>query len=131
MATVQGNEEKLEIYNGASYDQICTTSLSLDRNNETDDVTNMCSERFKETASETRTYSVSADGVYDTTDAGYSSLKAAYDTGDGQILAQYTEVDGDVVAGTLQINSLTQSASHNQEVRWSLSGDFTGTVTVS
>lgn len=138
MATVQAKNVKLEIETAPAsgvYAQLCATDFSLDLAIETDNITDMCSNNWTETSSQIRTASLSLNGVFESTSTAYSALKTSFlsTTANlwGTVLARATDADGDVWSGTLQINSLGQSAAYNQDVRFSLDAAFSGAVSVA
>ena len=126
-----------------TWEELCTTDHSLDRTVETDDITDMCSEGWRETSSQLRQVSVPINGIYKSSQAAYDELLARYvavssktytiDATDyvcdwGQVPLKYTAPDGTVYTGVAQINSLGESSNYNQDVRFSLDMQFSGSV---
>jgi predicted secreted protein len=131
MGTVKSSETYYNIWTGSEYEKLCTTDHDFNMSIESDDVTDMCSDGWKESVSEIRSIAATANGVFESTDTVYAALKAAFfstASGWGQILAQFVSADGDTYGGTLQINSIGEASAYNQEVRFSLDASFTGTV---
>lgn len=131
MGTVNSSATYYNIWTGAAYEKLCSTDHDFNMSIESDDVTDMCSDGWKETVSEIRSIATTVNGVFESTCACYAALKAAFfstSSGWGQILAQFVSADGNTYGGTLQINSLGEASAHNQEVRFSVDGSFTGEV---
>jgi len=143
MASVQSSVTGLAIYVVDAYVPLCMTDSSFDLTIESDDITDMCSSGWRETKSQIRSVSFSGNGVFDSSSTAYAKLKArfvastddsalgGFTAGWGQCVAQVTDADADTYSGIMQINSLGQASSFNQEVRFSADFQFSGTPTIA
>ena len=145
MASVQSSVTKVEMCTiGTTYVQLCLTDSSFDMTIESDDVTTMCSDSWRETKSQIRSVSFSGNGIFDTTYTAYDILRtqawvatadATFDTtytvGWGQVLLRVTDADSITYKCVAQINSLGQASSFNTQVRFSMDLSFTGTPTIA
>ena len=142
MASVQSSLTKLEISVSDSFVQLCLTDSTFDLTIESDDITNMCSDGWRTTKSQIRQVGFSGNGIFETTSTAYAKLKARFAatsdetesgivSGWGQCVARVTDADGDTYTGAMQINSLGQASSFNQEVRFSADFQFSGEPTIA
>ena len=142
MSSIQSANTKVEIWTGSAYEQLCSTDHSLDFQMETDDITDMCSGQNRKTSSQIRQINLPVNGVYESTSNAYAKLKTRFfatsattensiDIGIGQVVARATDAGGSTYVGALQINSLSEASNFNQDVRFSLDAQFSGTVTVA
>ena len=142
MASVQSSVTKLEVWT-SEFVQLCLVDSTFDMTIESDDITDMCSAGWRETKSQIRSVSFSANGVFDTTFTAYDKLRtqawvatadAIEDSivvGWGQVLVRVTDADSITYKCAAQINSLGQASTSNQEARFSLDLSFSGTPTIA
>lgn len=129
---------------GSAWVELRSTDFSFDRTIENDDITDMCSGGWRETSSQLRQVSVPVNGVFNASSAAYAKLverymasasedltidEATYSCDWGQIPMKCVTGSGAEYAGVSQINSLGEASSYNQDVRFSLDSQFSGSVT--
>lgn len=146
MSTVQSSASYLEVGVGTAWVKLCSTDNSFDFQMETDDITDKCSNRSRETKSEIKQINISSNGIYDTANTALAKIKSRflattdetltisavdYECGAGQCAGRFTDAGGSTYAGIVQINSYNESSAFNQEVRFSFDSQFSGAPTVA
>jgi len=108
------------------------TNFEKSRDQDTQDITNKESGRFKETVSQTRTITLNADYFYLTT-ANYEKLKNQYELGYSVVICDVsphtTTTNQDLCFSTCNITSLSKTASYNEVVAFTASFEVTGEPT--